>query len=86
MELLGNIWRRVTTIKIETKLEDKGPSPLPTISNLSSSNYLSDPTSLNILDLSQISWVTSLFLKLLPCIPCLWKASTESVKQTEKEI
>ena len=46
--------------------------------------YLSDPTSLNILDLSQISWVTSLFLKLLPCIPCLWKASTESVKQTEK--
>ena len=25
-----------------------------------------------------------MFLKLLPCIPCLWKARTESVRQTEK--
>jgi hypothetical protein len=47
---------------------------------------LSDPTSLNILDLSQISCVTSLFLKLLPCIPCLWNASTLSVRQTMHEM
>ena len=48
-------------------------------------SHLSEPTSLNIRDRSQISWVTSLFLKLRPCIPCLWKASTLSVKHTEKQ-
>ena len=48
--------------------------------------YLSEPTSLNILVLSWISCVTSLLLKLLPCIPCLWKASTLSVKHTKNKI
>ena len=67
--LLGKVVRKVETERV-IRLEGL------------ISSYLSDPTSLNILDLSQISWVTSLFLKLLPCIPCLWKASTESVKQT----
>ena len=45
-------------------------------------SHLSEPRSLKILDLSQISCVTSLFLKLRPCMPCLWKARTLSAKQT----
>ena len=45
-------------------------------------SYRSDPKSLNILDRSQISWVISLFLKLRPCMPCLWNANTLSARQT----
>lgn len=45
--------------------------------------YLSDPSSLYVLLGSLISCVTSPFLKLLPCMPCLWNASTLSGKQTE---
>ncbi len=47
--------------------------------------YLSDPSNLNTLDLSQISCETSFALKVLPCIPCLWKANTLSCKHTIKE-
>ncbi len=43
---------------------------------------LSEPRSLKIRDRSQISCVISLLLKLRPCIPCLWKASTLSARQT----
>ena len=44
--------------------------------------YLSEPKSLKILDLSHISCVTSLFLKLRPCIPWRWKARTLSARTT----
>ena len=52
---------------------------------LGSYTYLSEPRSLNILVRSKISCVTSLFLKLRPCIPCLWNASTLSARQTAKD-
>ncbi|CAD1477064.1 unnamed protein product, partial [Heterotrigona itama] len=45
--------------------------------------YLSDPSNLYVLLGSLISCVTSPFLKLLPCMPCLWNANTLSGKQTE---
>lgn len=43
---------------------------------------LSDPRSLKTRVSSKISWTISLFLRLLPCIPCLWKARTESARHT----
>lgn len=52
----------------------------------SSTTYLSEPNNLNILVRSQISCVISPFLKLLPCIPCLWNARTLSASTTEKKI
>lgn len=45
--------------------------------------YLSEPSNLYVLLGSLISCVTSPFLKLLPCMPCLWNANTLSGKQTE---
>lgn len=48
------------------------------VGRLSKTTTLSEPKSLNILELSEISCVISLDLKLRPCIPCLQKANTLS--------
>lgn len=56
------------------------------VGRLSKTTTLSDPRSLKILVLSEISCVTSLDLKLLPCIPCFQNASTLSCRQTMDSI